>query len=213
MSETCPVLTLAQVDDDISSDEENIDIRCKTGRPLPLVQLRVVDEQLNDVPADGTSVGEIVVRSPWLTQGYWKDSRNSENLWKDGYLHTGDVANIKNGYVSITDRMKDVIKIGGEWLSSLELEDIVNLHPAVSEVAVIGTPDVKWGEKPLVLVVLQDETDNVSAKDLAAHVKAFVDKGMMSKLALLLEVAFVDSIDKTSVGKINKKVLRETFSK
>ena len=213
MSETCPVLTLAQVSEEISDTEDDIDIRCKTGRPLPLVQLRVVDEQLNDVPADGASVGEIVVRSPWLTQGYWKDSRNSENLWKDGYLHTGDVANIKDGYVSITDRMKDVIKIGGEWLSSLELEDIVNLHPAVSEVAVIGVADNKWGEKPLVLVVRKADVEAVSAKAIAAHVKAFVDKGMMSKLALLLEVVFVESIDKTSVGKINKKVLRETFSK
>ncbi len=213
MSETCPVLTIAHLDEDFSDAEEDITIRCKTGRPLPLVQLRVVDEQFNDVPADGTSVGEIVVRSPWLTQGYWKDSRNSENLWKDGYLHTGDVANIENGFVSITDRMKDVIKIGGEWLSSLELEDIVNLHPAVSEVAVIGTPDDKWGEKPLVLVVLQEAAEDVPAKAIAGHVKAYVDKGIMSKLALLLEVAFVDSIDKTSVGKINKKVLRETFSK
>jgi len=212
MSETCPVLTIAQVEDEKLGGEEEIDIRCKTGRPLPLVQLRVVDENMADVSADGTSVGEIVVRSPWLTQGYLKDSRNSENLWNGGYLHTGDVATIEQNYVSITDRMKDVIKIGGEWLSSLELEDIINLHPAVSEVAIVGIFDNKWGEKPLALVVAK-EAEAVSAKELLAHVKSYIEKGMVSKLALLLEVNFVESIDKTSVGKINKKVLRETFSK
>ena len=151
------------------------------------------------------------MRSPWLTQGYWKDARNSEHLWKDGYLHTGDVATIEHNYVAITDRMKDVIKVGGEWLSSLELEDILSLHPAVSEAAVIGTPDDKWGERPLALIVIRDDVAQPAAKVLAAHVKSFVDKGIVSKLALLLEFRFVDSIDKTSVGKINKKVLRETF--
>lgn len=212
MSETCPVLTIAQVEPDLIGTDEEVEIRCKTGRPLPLVQLRVVDEQMNDVPADGSSVGEIVVRSPWLTQGYWKDSRNSETLWKNGYLHTGDVANLdSNNYVAITDRMKDVIKIGGEWLSSLELEDVINLHPAVSEVAVIGAADDKWGEKPLALIVVNDGVEQPQPKEMVAHVKSFIDKGLMSKLALLLEIKYIDQIAKTSVGKINKKVLRESF--
>ncbi len=214
MSETCPVLTISHIGNEPPDSEADIDIRCKTGRPLPLVQLRVVDGEMNDIANDGKSVGEIVVRSPWLTQGYWKDSRNSENLWKDGYLHTGDVANItSDNYVSITDRMKDAIKIGGEWLSSLELEDIINLHPAVSEVAIIGIADDKWGEKPLALIVLKEDVAAPPTKEFVAHVKAFIDKGLMSKLALLLEATFVDRIEKTSVGKINKKVLRETFSK
>ncbi len=212
MSETCPVLTIAQVAPDLMGTDEEVELRCKTGRPLPLVQLRVVDEQMNDVPADGSSVGEIVVRSPWLTQGYWKDSRNSETLWKNGYLHTGDVANLdSNNYVAITDRMKDVIKIGGEWLSSLELEDVINLHPAVSEVAVIGAADDKWGEKPLALIVVNDGVEQPQPKEMVAHVKSFIDKGLMSKLALLLEIKYIDQIAKTSVGKINKKVLRESF--
>ena len=212
MSETCPVLTIAQVEPDLIGTDEEVELRCKTGRPLPLVQLRVVDEQMNDVPADGSSVGEIVVRSPWLTQGYWKDSRNSETLWKNGYLHTGDVANLdSNNYVAITDRMKDVIKIGGEWLSSLELEDVINLHPAVSEVAVIGAADDKWGEKPLALIVVNEDVEPPQPKEILAHVKSFIDKGLMSKLALLLEIKYIDQIAKTSVGKINKKVLRESF--
>ncbi|MEE4254825.1 MAG: long-chain-fatty-acid--CoA ligase, partial [Desulfuromusa sp.] len=210
MSETCPVLTIAHIGNQELEEDEEIDIRCKTGRPLPLVQLRVVDEQMQDVPKDGTSVGEIVVRAPWLTQGYWKDSRNSENLWREGYLHTGDVANInKDNYVTITDRMKDVIKIGGEWLSSLELEDIINLHSAVSEVAVIGKSDEKWGERPMALIVLKKDAEQPENNEIVNHVRSFIEKGMMNKLALLVHVCYVESIDKTSVGKINKKLLRE----
>jgi len=213
MSETCPVLTIAHVNNDDLDEDEEVAVRSKTGRPLPLVQLRVVDKQMNDIPADASSVGEIVVRAPWLTQGYWKDTRNSENLWKDGYLHTGDVANIDdNNYVAITDRIKDVIKIGGEWLSSLELEDVINLHPAVSEVAIIGIADPKWGEKPLALIVPAADVEPPAPKEIVNHVKVFIDKGMMSKLALLLNVEIVNQIEKTSVGKINKKMLRETFS-
>ncbi len=212
MSETCPVLTIAHVGDEELTDEEDTEIRCKTGRTLPLVQLRVVDDKMQDIPHDGESVGEIVVRAPWLTQGYWKDNRNSENLWSGGYLHTGDVASIdQKNYVNITDRIKDVIKIGGEWLSSLELEDIINLHEAVTEVAVIGMPNDKWGERPLALIVLNPDFPRPEEKELINHVKAFIDKGMMSKLALLLHVQYVESIDKTSVGKINKKLLREKY--
>lgn len=214
MSETCPILTIAHIGNQELDENAEIDIRCKTGRPLPLVQLRVVDEQMQDVPKDGTSVGEIVVRAPWLTQGYWKDSRNSENLWREGYLHTGDVANIsKDNYVTITDRMKDVIKIGGEWLSSLELEDIINLHPAVSEVAVIGKIDEKWGERPMALVVVKKDAEQPENNEIVNHVRSFIDKGLMSKLALLVNVCYVESIDKTSVGKINKKLLREKHLK
>jgi fatty-acyl-CoA synthase len=212
MSETCPILTIAHVGNEELDDDTDTEIRCKTGRPIPLVQLRVVDENMQDVPADGESVGEIVVRAPWLTQGYWKDSRNSENLWKDGYLHTGDVANIDSKkYVSITDRMKDVIKVGGEWLSSLELEDVINLYEAVSEVAVIGMVDEKWGEKPLALIVLKEEVQTPDPKEIVNHVRGFIDKGLMSKQALLVTVRFVDTIEKTSVGKIDKKLLRGKY--
>ncbi len=212
MSETCPILTVAHVGNRELEEDAEIDIRCKTGRPLPLVQLRVVDEHMQDVPRDGSSVGEIVVRAPWLTQGYLKDSRNSENLWRQGYLHTGDVANIDaDNYVSITDRMKDVIKTGGEWLSSLELEDIIHLHPAVSEVAVIGVTDEKWGERPMALIVVKKDVVRPNAKEITSHIRSFIDKGLLSKLALLTNVRYVGTIDKTSVGKINKKLLREKY--
>ncbi|MDA3807839.1 MAG: fatty acid--CoA ligase [Thiomicrorhabdus sp.] len=209
MSETCPVLTLAHVTESDLSDEEELDIRCKTGRPIPLVEIRIVDEQMEDVPANGQSVGEIVVRAPWLSQGYLKDQRNSETLWRGGYLHTGDVANIdKNNYVKITDRIKDVIKIGGEWVSSLEVEDLLATYPGVGEVAVIGLPDEKWGEKPLALVVKKPESE-ISEKDLIQHIRGFIEKGIISKQIILLKVEFVETIDKTSIGKVNKRLLRE----
>ncbi len=107
--------------------------------------------------------------------------------------------------------MKDVIKVGGEWLSSLELEDIINLHPAVSEVAVIGERDEKWGEHPLAMIVTAEKVEEPSEKEIIKHIRSFIDKGMMSKLALLLCVRYVDGIEKTSVGKINKKLLREKY--
>ncbi len=210
MSETCPVLTLAQVEEEDLSENEEVTIRCKTGKALPLVEIRVVDENMIDVEDDGEAVGEVVVRAPWLTQAYLKDKRNSEVLWDGGYLHTGDVANRNaQGYLSITDRIKDVIKIGGEWISSLELEDVISVHPATSEVAVIGSSDDKWGERPLALVVAREK---VTEKELIKHVQDFIDKGLLPKQALLLQIKFVEEIDKTSVGKQNKKLLREKYA-
>src|SRR6185369_8914910 len=133
---------------ELSPEEQSV-IRCKTGRTLPLVDLKIVDTAGVEQPRDSRSVGEIVVRAPWLTQGYLKDTKASERLWEGGYLHTGDVAACDElGYLKITDRTKDVIKVAGEWVSSLELEDIIAHHPAVAEVAVIGTADERWGERP-----------------------------------------------------------------
>jgi fatty-acyl-CoA synthase len=210
MSETCPVVALAHVPEDQLGKpiEEQVEIRCKTGRALPLVGIRLVDEEMNDVPADGANTGEIVLRAPWLTQGYLKDHHNSEQLWSGGYLHTGDVANVDvYGYFKITDRAKDVIKIAGEWVSSLELEDILVQHATVSEVAVIGMQDEKWGERPLALVVAGEPEPH--EKELISFVKGFVDSGRLTRHALMLKVMVIDEIAKTSVGKIDKKLLRQ----
>ncbi|HEY5995503.1 MAG TPA: fatty acid--CoA ligase [Candidatus Deferrimicrobiaceae bacterium] len=215
MSETCPILTLAHLKPAHAalSEEEQAEIRCKTGAPLPLVELRTVGEDMADVPRDGKAVGELVVRSPWLTQGYVKDSKTSERLWAGGWLHTSDVAWIDGQrYVKITDRTKDVIKVGGEWLSSLELEDLVSAHPGVAEVAVIGAPDDKWGERPVALVVPKPPPHGlVTAKELVHRVVEAADRGTIGKQAVLIKVRFVESIDKTSVGKINKVALREKY--
>lgn len=208
MSETCPILSLSHLTPEMLelSPEEQATIRCKTGQALPLVDLRVAGGELRELPRDGVSSGEIVVRAPWLTQGYLKDHKASERLWDGGYLHTGDVA-VRDGlgYVRITDRTKDVIKVAGEWVSSLELEDIFAHHPAVAEVAVIGQPDEKWGERPLALVVAKPgEAGRVTEKELVHHVREYADKGVVSKQVVLARVRLVEAIDKTSVGKTNK---------
>lgn len=214
LSETCPILTIAHLTPEMLelSAEEQAVFRCKTGRSVPLVDLKIVDSSLSEQPRDGKSVGEIVVRAPWLTQGYLKDVKASERLWEGGYLHTGDVATRDElGFVKITDRTKDVIKVSGEWVSSLELEDIIAHHPAVGEVAVIGIQDEKWGERPLALVVAKPDS-SCTVKDISSHVKGYVDKGLVSKQVVLLKIRFVESIDKTSVGKVSKVMLREKYS-
>ena len=130
--------------------------RCRAGRPIPFVQLRIVDANMNDVAHDGASQGEVVVRTPWLTQGYLGEPERSEELWRGGWLHTGDVGVIDgDGYLKIVDRIKDVVKTGGEWVSSLDIEDLILRVPGVAEAAVVGVPDDKWGERPVAFVVVQ----------------------------------------------------------
>jgi fatty-acyl-CoA synthase len=213
MSETCPILSIAHLKagKEGLGEEEQADVRSRTGLPLPLVHARLVDEGMREVPADGTTPGELIVRSPWLTQGYLKDGKNSEKLWHGGWLHTNDIAvRDGEGYLRITDRLKDVIKVAGEWVSSLELEDLIAQHPAVAEVAVVGAPDERWGERPLALVVPKPGAGEQAAeKALVQFVKGYADRGFITKHALLLRVKVVAAIDKTSVGKVNKVALRQ----
>jgi len=209
MSETCPLLTLAQINVDALDDAgEALSLRTKAGIPVPLVDLRIVDPDLQDVAHDGVATGEVVVRAPWLTQGYLHNPDASAALWAGGYLHTGDIGNIdEGGYLRVTDRIKDVIKTGGEWISSLALEDIIALHPAVNEVAVIGIADTKWGERPLPLVVRHAGSE-VGEAEIIELIAARSRAGDLSRYAIPERVAFVDSLERTSVGKINKKKLR-----
>ena len=213
MSETCPFLALSQLTSAMldGDPDEQVRMRCKTGRSVPLVELRVVDEAMQHVPQDGHATGEIVVRAPWLTPGYLKDSERSEELWENGYLHTGDIATIDaDGYLQVTDRIKDVIKSGGEWISSLELEEIISQYAGVAQVAVIGIPDEKWGERPMALIVTTENSD-LDEEAIKQHVKTFVNQGVISPWAIPERVEFVDAIAQTSVGKIDKKLLRQQF--
>jgi fatty-acyl-CoA synthase len=214
MSETCPILSLAQLKPnmiELDADKE-IEYRTRAGVPIQLVDLRIVDEHMQDVPHDGKTSGEVVARAPWLTLGYLNDPTNSEELWLGGYLHTKDIGTIDpQGYLLITDRIKDVVKSGGEWISSLAIEDIISQYPGVSEVAVIGIPDEKWGERPLALVVLKQESVGVVTDlHVRAHVKEWAERGVISKWAVP-DVQFVDYLDKTSVGKLDKKVMRQKY--
>jgi fatty-acyl-CoA synthase len=210
MSETCPVMTIAQVDaQDI--DETQVGLRTKAGRPAFLVDLRVVSPEMQAQPHDGQSIGEVVARSPWLTQGYLDNPDASETLWQGGWLHTQDIGHITHdGYLQVTDRIKDVIKTGGEWVSSLELEDIIGHHPAVSEAAVLGVRDEKWGERPVAFVVLRPG-QSVDAETIRAHVAAYAEQGHISKYGVPDQVHFMESLQRTSVGKLNKRAMREEF--
>jgi fatty-acyl-CoA synthase len=213
MSETCPVAALSflTTEELELSPGEQVDLRCRTGKAVGLVQIRVVDEAGNDVPMDDKTPGEIVMRAPYLTQGYLKDHVHSEKLWAGGWLHTNDVACIdKNGSLRITDRTKDVIKVGGEWLSSLEIEDVIAKHEGVAEVAVIGFPDLNWGEIPMAIVVPKPGAE-FDDKELIHILKSSVDSGVLPREAITLKVRRAEIIDKTSVGKVNKVALRAKF--
>jgi fatty-acyl-CoA synthase len=168
---------------------------------------------MKEMARDGKATGEIVARAPWLTQGYFNNPEASEQLWAGGYLHTNDIGNIgPDGYVQITDRIKDVIKTGGEWVSSLELEDIISQHDGVSEVAVIGIRDEKWGERPLAVVVRNPKASaEANEDDIKAHVKLHADRGVISKYGIPPKILFVEQVPKTSVGKIDKKALRQKY--
>ncbi len=211
LSETCPVLTISDLTAAQSAlpPEEQAPLRTRTGTPIALVDLKIVDEQGTEVAHDDQATGEIVVRAPWLTQSYHKDRANSEKLWEGGWLHTQDIA-AWDGHdsVRITDRAKDIIKVGGEWLSSLELEDILVAHDGVADAAVIGRPDDKWGEIPLGLVVPKAGTE-LSESDVYAHVKSFIKAGVLPREAVLTVVQLVEIIDRNGLGKINKVALRQ----
>jgi fatty-acyl-CoA synthase len=213
MSETCPVLTIANLKPYMEEEwdqEQQLDVAISTGFPVPLVKLRVVTPDGEPVAQDGQETGEIQVRAPWLTQAYYKDPEQSEELWAGGWLHTGDVANVdEHGYIQIVDRLKDLIKSGGEWIVSLELENLLSLHDDVLEAAVIGIYDEKWGERPLAIVVPRAEArEQITAKAMKAHLEKYVAEGVIASWAVPENYVFVDELPKTSVGKIDKKVLR-----
>lgn len=216
MSETAPILTLAHHKPFMEAwdEEKQLDYAIKTGTTIPLVYLKVVDAAGNEVARDEKETGEIVVRTPWLTQGYYKEPERSEELWEGGWLHTGDVAVVDHyGYVQIVDRLKDVIKSGGEWIVSLELENLLSLCEGVLEAAVIGIKDEKWGERPLAIIVEKAESKGqLTPEKLIAHMTKYVEQGVLNAWEVPDQYRFVDEIPKTSVGKIDKKVLRSRFA-
>ncbi|MGO2390652.1 MAG: fatty acid--CoA ligase [Halomonas sp.] len=211
MSETCPLLTAGILPQDIATADfaTQLPWRCKAGLPIPLVRLQVVDSNDEPLQQDGKSIGEVRVQAPWLTQAYFKEEARSTELWRDGWLHTGDVGSLdERGFLTISDRIKDVIKTGGEWLSSLELESYISQCPGIAEVVVIGVADDKWGERPAALAVAVDANNPPTVADVQAFLEQFVTQGKLRRWAIPSMIRFVDEIPKTSVGKLDKKRIR-----
>jgi fatty-acyl-CoA synthase len=204
MTETSPMCTVARPPAGLDGDAE-WRIRATQGQPVPFVDLRLVDDAGEEVAWDGSSTGEIEVRGPWVASAYYKE--DAPEKFDDGWLRTGDIAHVDPaGWVTITDRSKDVIKSGGEWISSVELENQLMAHPAVREAAVIAVPDERWSERPLACVVLEADA-HADATELVEHLR-----GRVARWWLPEEFAFVAEVPKTSVGKFDKKVLRAALA-
>jgi fatty-acyl-CoA synthase len=203
MTETSPVAGMAYPPAGVEpGTEEDLDWRTKSGRVTAGVEMRITDDSGAELPWDGVAVGEIEVRGPWITGSYYRDP--APDRFHDGWLRTGDIGTIDDrGYFQITDRSKDVIKSGGEWISSVELENLLAGYPGVLEAAVIGIPDEKWTERPLAVVVMKDEAD-------PARLAGYLE-GKVARWQVPENWTFITEIPKTTVGKYDKKLLRARF--
>jgi fatty-acyl-CoA synthase len=187
-------------------EEELADVRASQGVPSALVEVRIVDGDGEEQPWDGDARGELQARGPWVASGYYDDERSSESFTDDGWLRTGDVATIgRDGYIRLVDRTKDVIKSGGEWISSVELENEIMAYPKVLEAAVIAVPDERWGERPLACVVAEPGAE-LDADELRDFLEGRVPRWWLPE-----RIEFIEEVPKTSVGKFSKKTLRERF--
>ncbi|HWK27838.1 MAG TPA: long-chain fatty acid--CoA ligase [Solirubrobacter sp.] len=210
MTETSPVATTGRIKSTLLDrrEDELADLRAAQGLPIPLVDLRIVAPGTDDeLPWDGEARGELQARGPWVAAGYYHDERSGESFTDDGWLRTGDVATISSeGYVRLVDRTKDLVKSGGEWISSVELENAIMAHPDVAEAAVIGIPDEKWSERPLACVVVRE-----GASLTLASLQEFL-AGRVPKWWIPNDLELIEEVPKTSVGKFSKKTLRERFA-
>jgi fatty-acyl-CoA synthase len=190
------------------SEDARYAVRAKQGTPIAGVDMRIVDDAGQVQPWDGASVGEIQVRGPWVTSGYYNNPAGAAQFTEDGWFRTGDVASIDpEGYIQITDRTKDLIKSGGEWISSVDMESTIMGHPKVLEAAVIAVPHERWVERPLACVVPKPEFQGqLTAQEIMDYLTPRVAKWWLPD-----EVVFIEAVPKTSVGKFDKKVLRERF--
>ncbi len=217
MTETCPAMTLGQLREEHLDlpMEDKISYYIKSGIPWIFSRVKVVDDDFNDLPHDGRSVGNVVVRTPWCTHEYFHEPEKTRELWKNDWLNTGDVGYIDSeGYLMITDRNKDAIKSGGEWISTLTLEDAISQFKPILECAVIGIPDDRWDERPCACIALKPG-ETATAEDVQAHLERFAAEGKIEKWwipDLPNGYFFVDAIPHNYVGKIEKNVLRQMYA-
>lgn len=210
MTETSPLVCLSYIKPEFAhaSEDERVRLKTTAGVPAPFIDLRLIDDEGKEQPWDGVSRGEIQVRGPTITGSYFNVPHDPEKFTDDGWLRTGDVATVDNhGYVRIVDRTKDLIKSGGEWISSVDMENLLMGHPAVAEAAVIAIPDAKWTERPLACVVVKPNFQ-VTADQLRDHLGAVFAKWQIPE-----RVEFIDAVPRTSTGKFWKAKLRERFVK
>jgi len=208
MTETSPVAAAATIKPWMEDWpwEDQLDVLETAGRPIPGLQVKIVDENFERLPHDGEAFGELLIRGPWVAAEYYNDPRSSDSF-VDGWLRTGDVCKITpDGYVKITDRAKDVIKSGGEWISSLDVENEIMAHPDVAEATVVGLKHAKWQERPVAFVVRKEGSD-VSDDSLKEFLESRIASWWMPD-----EVIFIDAIPKTGTGKFDKKVVRAEYA-
>jgi fatty-acyl-CoA synthase len=209
MTETSPVASVGHIKSTLAdrSDDELADLRTTVGLVSPLVEFRIVSQETGEVaPWDGETRGELQVAGPWIASSYYNDDRSAESFTDDGWLRTGDVATCDpEGYIRLVDRTKDVVKSGGEWVSSVQLENELMGNPKVAEAAVIGVPHPKWGERPLACVVVK-AGEELTKQDVLEHLEGRIPKWWTPD-----DVVFIDEVPKTSVGKFSKKDLRARF--
>jgi fatty-acyl-CoA synthase len=210
MTEMTPLGTISRLKSYMTDlpESDQFAIRSKQGYVAAGVDLRIVDDQGREAPWDGTTMGEIQVRGPWIVKSYYDNPESADRFTDDGWFRTGDIATIDGeGYIQITDRTKDVIKSGGEFMSSVALENLIMGHPDVLEAAVIAVPHPKWIERPLACVVPKPGlAGKLTERDILEFLRPQVSKWMLPD-----EVVFIEAVPKTGVGKFDKKVLRERF--
>jgi len=207
-TETTPVTFLGATKATLADAplEQRLDARAKAGLIMPGLELRLCDEAGHEVPYDGATSGELLLRGPWILKEYYKDAEATASAFVDGWFRTGDIATLdEQGYLQIVDRTKDIIKSGGEWISSVDLENQIMAHPAVREAAVIGVPDELWQERPIAIVVLRDPANQPLTED---ELRSWLD-GRVAHFWVPDRVLFIQEIPKTSVGKFSKKTLRK----
>tara|TARA_B100000315_G_scaffold258971_2_gene313035 strand:+ start:2683 stop:4311 length:1629 start_codon:yes stop_codon:yes gene_type:complete len=209
MTEMSPIGTLGYMKRNMKdlSAEEKMSYKVKQGRPVYGVEMKIVDDEQNELPHNGKDFGELLVRGPWITNGYFEDDEATAACFVDGWLRTGDVCTIdERGFMQIVDRSKDVIKSGGEWISSIDLENIAVGHADIAEAAVIGIAHPKWDERPL-LICVKAEGAEVSGESVLE-----IFKGKVADWWIPNEVAFVDELPHTATGKLLKTELRKQFA-